>query len=71
MVTIEQIAKRTKMSVAETQELLESRGVMPHKGQKYASIDLERVFDDKFQVREANVPILRTLETHQDIAAKD
>ncbi len=67
MVTIEQIAKKISMSVAETEKLLKSRGIMPHKGEKYASIDLERVFDENFKVREANVPVLRTLETHQSV----
>ena len=69
MVTIKQIAKKTSMSVEEVKEILKKRGISPYKGEKYAGIDLERVFDEKFKVREANAPILRTLETHQDIDA--
>lgn len=71
MVTIKQIAKKTSMTGAEVEEILKKRGISPHKGDKYSGIDLERVFDENFKVREANAPILRTLETHQDIAAKD
>lgn len=55
------------MSVAETEKLLKSRGITPRKGEKYASIDLERVFDANFTVREANSPVLRTLGTHQSV----
>ena len=70
MVTIEEIAKKTKMKESEVKKILKQRGISPHKGDRYASIDLERVFDENFKVREANAPVLRTLETHQEIVDK-
>ncbi len=58
MVTIKQIAERTGLDEDEIREILTKRGVSPHKGEKYSGLDLERVNDENFKVREANAPIL-------------
>ncbi len=67
MVSITTISEKTGLSYTEAIDLLKKRGVLPRSDGKYSFIDLDRVFDSNFKVRDVNAPILRTLETHQDI----
>ena len=65
MVTIKQIAKRTGVKEGELVTLLKDRGVRQREDGTYSGFELDKVFDDKFQVRDVNVEQIRVLNTQQ------